>query len=156
MIRPMQAETLRYGAWTRAGEYQWDHPFQLGSRRIGPDLQRVGQKYPDAWHYDHMKDPRATSPGSIMPAYPWLYTDKIAASDVVASVGAMTTLGVPYEADPEAWVPNAMMTQGAAIVERLAATKREAAPDDEIVGLVAYLQRLGVDGRKAIAAGESK
>ena len=63
MIRPMRAEILRYGDWTRAAEYQYDRPFLLGSRRLGPDLQRVGGKYPDAWHYEHMRDPRATSPG---------------------------------------------------------------------------------------------
>ena len=63
MVRPMRAEILRYGEWTRAGEYAYDHPFLLGSRRIGPDLQRVGGKYPDAWHYEHMRDPRSTSPG---------------------------------------------------------------------------------------------
>ncbi len=155
MIRPMQAETLRYGPWTRAGEYQYDHPFQLGSRRIGPDLQRVGAKYPDAWHYDHMKDPRATSPGSIMPPYPWLYEAKIDKDDVVASVGAMTTLGVPYQDNPETWVAAALDEQGKAIAGRLAETKRDAAPDSEIVALTAYLQRLGVDGRKAIAAGSN-
>src|SRR5688572_28550021 len=77
MIRPMRAETLRYGPWSRASEYVWDRPFQLGSRRIGPDLQRVGGKYPDAWHYEHMKDPRTTSPGSIMPGYPWLAEDRV-------------------------------------------------------------------------------
>ena len=69
MVRPFRDETLRYGEWTRAGEIVYDRPFQMGSRRIGPDLQRVGGKYPDAWHYEHMDDPRATSPGSIMPRY---------------------------------------------------------------------------------------
>ena len=77
MIRPTRAEVLRYGEWTRAGEYAYDHPFLLGSRRIGPDLQRVGGKYPDAWHYEHMRDPRSTSPGSIMPAYAWLLEQRL-------------------------------------------------------------------------------
>ena len=89
MVRPMRAETVRYGAWTRAWEYQWDRPFQLGSRRIGPDLQRVGGKYPDAWHWEHLRDPRSTSPGSIMPAYGWLAEDEIDPADVAASVRVM-------------------------------------------------------------------
>ena len=66
MVRPMRAEILRYGEWTRSAEYQYDRPFLLGSRRLGPDLQRVGGKYPDAWHYVHMRDPRSTSPGSVL------------------------------------------------------------------------------------------
>ncbi len=96
MVRPFRSETLRYGPWSRAGEYAYDRPFQLGSRRIGPDLHRVGGKYPDAWHYEHMKDPRSTSPGSIMPPYPWLLEDKVDVADIQASVSAMKTLGVPY------------------------------------------------------------
>ena len=67
-VRPMRAEILRYGPWSRAWEYQYDRPFQLGSRRIGPDLHRIGGKYPDAWHYEHMRDPRSTTPGSVMPS----------------------------------------------------------------------------------------
>jgi cytochrome c oxidase cbb3-type subunit I/II len=81
MVRPFRAETLRYGEWSRAGEYVYDRPFQLGSRRIGPDLHRVGGKYPDAWHYEHMKDPRSTSPGSVMPSTPGC-TRKLDPADV--------------------------------------------------------------------------
>jgi len=152
MIRPMRAETMRYGAWTRAGEYQWDHPFQLGSRRIGPDLQREGGKRPNTWHYDHMKDPRSITAGSIMPTYGWLFEQKVATDDIVASINAMITLGVPYDADPATWVPANVEAQQKAIVADLATTKREAAPDDEIVAMIAYLQRLGKDGSAAIAA----
>ncbi len=152
MIRPMRAETLRYGPWTRAGEYQWDHPFQLGSRRIGPDVQRVGGKYPDAWHYQHMEDPRATSPGSLMPPYPWLLDDTYDKADIVATVGAMTTLGVPYPADPESWVGDQVDAQAQQIVAKLREAKIDTEPDREIVALIAYLQSLGVDGKKAIAA----
>lgn len=155
MIRPMRAETLRYGPWTRAGEYAYDRPFQLGSRRIGPDLQRVGGKYPDAWHYEHMKDPRSTSPGSIMPPYPWLYDAKIDPADVTASVSTLAKLGHPYPDTSEAWVSTQLETQGKAVVDRLATAKITAAPDDEIVALIAYLQRLGTDGKKSLQASVS-
>jgi cytochrome c oxidase cbb3-type subunit I/II len=150
MVRPMRAELLRYGEWTRAGEYRYDHPFLLGSRRIGPDLQRVGGKYPDAWHYEHMRDPRSTTPGSVMPPYAWLHDRSIDAADVQASVNALRKVGVPY-ADTD--VAASLTQQGQEIVARLATAGIQTAPDREIVALIAYLQRLGVDGRKAIEAG---
>jgi cbb3-type cytochrome c oxidase subunit II len=150
MVRPMRAELQRYGEWTRAGELVYDRPFQLGSRRIGPDLQRVGGKYPDAWHFEHMRDPRSTSPGSIMPPYPWLLTRSINPKDVTRSVVAMQRLGVPYMGvTPEA-VAGALQTQGSAIVRSLAAMNIQTSPDREIVALIAYLQRLGQDGTHAI------
>ena len=77
MIRPFRSETERYGEYSKAGEFVYDHPFLWGSERKGPDLAREGGKYPDAWHYNHMDDPRSTSPGSIMPRYPWLLTQKL-------------------------------------------------------------------------------
>jgi cytochrome c oxidase cbb3-type subunit I/II len=154
MVRPMRAETLRYGEWTRAAELQYDHPFLLGSRRIGPDLQRLGAKYPDAWHWEHLMDPRGTSPGSVMPAYAWLATDKVDPSDVAASVRAMASLGVPYADTTDEAVAAAMKMQSRGIVERLAASKIEATGEEEMVALIAYLQRLGVDGRNAIASGD--
>ena len=150
MVRPMRAELLRYGEWTRAGEYRYDHPFLLGSRRIGPDLQRVGGKYPDAWHYEHMRDPRSTTPGSVMPPYAWLHDRSIDAANVQASVNALRKVGVPY-ADTD--VAASLAQQGQEIVARLATAGIQTAPDREIVALIAYLQRLGVDGRKAIEAG---
>jgi len=150
MVRPMRAELLRYGEWTRAGEYRYDHPFLLGSRRIGPDLQRVGGKYPDAWHYEHMRDPRSTTPGSVMPSYAWLHDRSIDAANVQASVNTLRKVGVPY-ADTD--VAASLAQQGQEIVARLATAGIQTAPDREIVALIAYLQRLGVDGRKAIEAG---
>ncbi len=153
MVRPMRAETQRYGEWTRASELQWDRPFQLGSRRIGPDLQRVGGKYPDSWHWEHMKDPRSTSVGSIMPAYPWLATDTVDPADVAASVSAMKTLGVPYADTSVDGVKKAMDGQAAEITGRLAQMKVTAKGDEELVALIAYLQKLGVDGRKVLADG---
>lgn len=152
MVRPMRAETLRYGTWTRAWEYEWDRPFQLGSRRIGPDLQRVGGKYPDAWHWEHLKDPRSTSPDSIMPAYTWLLDDEVNPADVTASVGALSTLGHPYADTSLEAVSASINAQSAEIRTRLAAAKIEPKPLSEAVALIAYLQRLGVDGRRATEA----
>ena len=152
MVRPMRAETLRYGPWSRAAEYVYDRPFQLGSRRIGPDLHRLGGKYPDAWHYEHMRDPRATSPGSIMPAYPWLIEDTYDSADLAKSVQALATLGAPYPDTSEAWVKSSIDEQAKGIVDRLASAKITAAPDKEIIAVIAYLQRLGVEGKKSLSA----
>lgn len=151
MIRPMRAEILRYGDWTRAAEYQYDRPFLLGSRRLGPDLQRIGGKYPDAWHYEHMRDPRATSPGSVMPMYGWLLEWKIDPADIAASVRALAKVGTPYDATDDAAVADALERQGAVIVGNLAGTGITAEWDDEIVAVIAYLQRLGVDGKRHLA-----
>lgn len=156
MIRPMRSEMLRYGAWTRAGEYEYDHPFLLGSRRIGPDLQRVGGKYPDAWHYQHMKDPRSTSPGSIMPTYPWLYGARIDPVDVAATLRTLRKVGVPYSDEVIAGIPGQIRAEGGEIVASLRTGGFTAEPDEEIVALIAYLQRLGKDGTTAIKAGATK
>jgi cytochrome c oxidase cbb3-type subunit I/II len=151
MVRPMRAELLRYGEWTRAGEYAYDRPFQLGSRRIGPDLQRVGGKYPDAWHFEHLRDPRSTSPGSVMPAYPWLLEDRVAMQDVYASVRALEKLGVPYRNVTQETVAAAVRSQARAITNSLEGMEITTEPDREIVALIAYLQRLGLDGKAALA-----
>jgi cytochrome c oxidase cbb3-type subunit I/II len=148
MVRPMRAEILRYGEWTRAAEYMYDRPFLLGSRRLGPDVQRVGGKYPDAWHYEHMRDPRSTSPGSVMPSYPWLIDARIDPSDVARSIRALARVGTPYDATDEASVSASLENQARGIVENLAATGITTEWDTEIVALIAYLQRLGVDGRR--------
>lgn len=150
MIRPMLAETLRYGEWSRAGEYAYDRPFLLGSRRIGPDLQRVGGKYPDSWHYAHMKDPRSTSPGSLMPPYEWLYEQSIEPSDVRASVETLLLLGHPYQVDS---IESELQAQQQKVVESLKGQNINEQPDREIVALIAYLQRLGKDGKAALAQG---
>jgi cytochrome c oxidase cbb3-type subunit I/II len=150
MVRPMRAELLRYGPWSRAWEYTYDRPFLLGSRRLGPDLHRVGGKYPDAWHYEHMRDPRSTSPGSVMPVYDWLHEWRIDPGDITASVRALSKLGHPYESTEEDWVEAQLRSQGEEIVASLSTTGIETTWDREIVALIAYLQRLGTDGKRLI------
>jgi len=145
MVRPFRDETLRYGLWSRSEEYAWDRPFLLGSRRIGPDLHRVGGKYPDAWHYEHMRDPRSTSPGSVMPPYPWLHTWRIDPRDVQASVVALARLGTPYSNDELFHTKDSLQAEASAIVARMEQASIEVDWDHEIVALTAYLQRLGLD-----------
>lgn len=155
MVRPMRAEILRYGEWSRAWEYQYDRPFLLGSRRMGPDLHRLGGKYPDAWHYEHMRDPRATSPGSVMPPYAWLLDWTTDPADVTASVRALARLRTPYESTDQEWVRGQMQSQGEAIVATLAQTGIETTWDREIIAMIAYLQRLGRDGNAVFRAREA-
>src|ERR1043165_6050903 len=97
MIRALQAETLRYGHYSMAGEFIYDHPFQWGSKRTGPDLHRVGGKYGNLWHFQHLFDPRSTSPGSNMPPYAFLVDKKLDLGDTAVKLAAMKTLGVPYQ-----------------------------------------------------------
>jgi cytochrome c oxidase cbb3-type subunit I/II len=146
-VRPMRAEILRYGEWSRAPEYQYDRPFLLGSRRMGPDLHRVAQKYPDAWHYEHMRDPRSTSPGSVMPPYPWLLDATLDAEDVQASVRALRKSGVPYSDSDMEGVAGSLASQGQQITASLAGAGIQTQPDREVVALIAYLQRLGREGK---------
>jgi cytochrome c oxidase cbb3-type subunit I/II len=153
MIRPFRHETLRYGAFSRAEEFRFDHPFQWGSKRTGPDLHRVGGKYPNLWHYQHMLDPRSTSPGSIMPGYPWLKTGTVRFDGLPRKLAAMRTLGVPY-ADAEILAaPDAARAQADRIRADLAAQAVDVAADAELVAMIAYLQRLG-RGPEPIGGGE--
>lgn len=145
MIRPFRDEVARYGEYSKAGEFVYDHPFQWGSKRTGPDLAREGGKYPDSWHYNHMMDPRIMSPGSIMPNYPWLLTNDIDTASTGARIRAMQTLGVPYPAGYDAMANADLRRQAAAIRERLAKDKITTLPNAEILAVIAYLQRLGTD-----------
>jgi cytochrome c oxidase cbb3-type subunit I/II len=151
MVRPFRDETLRYGTWSRSEEYTWDRPFLLGSRRIGPDLHRVGGKYPDAWHYEHLRDPRSTSPTSIMPAYAWLLEWKVDPDDVRASMVALRTIGTPYTDEDLDQVADRMKAQADPMLANLANAKIEAEWDDEVIALTAYLQRLGKDRERPVA-----
>jgi len=145
MVRPFRDEVARYGEYSKAGEFVYDHPFQWGSKRTGPDLARIGGKYPDSWHYNHMLDPRTMSPGSIMPQYPWLLDTKIDTSLTPAKIRAMQTLGVPYPEGYDAQANAELMAQANKIKDNLKKDKIETAADAEIVALIAYLQRVGVD-----------
>lgn len=158
MVRPMRAEVLRYGEWSRAWEYRYDRPFLLGSRRLGPDLHRIAGKYPDAWHYEHMQDPRSTSPGSIMPAYPWMMDRTVDVRVVTKSLRALQRVGHPYVDVSEENVRASMESQGGEIVGRLRSAGIESEWNTEIVAMIAYLQRLGRDGKAVLsgAAGEQE
>lgn len=145
-VRPFRSETVRYGEYSKAGEYIYDRPFQWGSKRIGPDLHRVGGRYPNAWHWDHMMDPAGVTEGSIMPPYPWLYEDAIDKESTEIKVNVMTSLGVPYP-DGYGLIANKdLNTQAEAIVKDLNENGiLDADPEKEIIALIAYLQRLGTD-----------
>lgn len=149
MVRPFRSETARYGEYSKAGEFVYDHPFQWGSKRTGPDLHRLGGKYNHSWHYNHMLDPTSMSPGSIMPEYPWLFERKIDLDITGKKIKAMITLGVPYPAGYENQAAADAMKQGQEIVDQLRKEKVQEvyplAADDEIVALIAYMQRIGTD-----------
>ncbi len=146
MIRPFRSETERYGEYSKAGEFVYDHPFQWGSKRTGPDLHRIGGKYPDAWHYIHMDNPQNISPGTIMPEYSWLIDNPIDIETTPAKIKAMKTLGVPYPDGFENIAIEDLTTQAKSIAETLKIQGvPEAEWDKEIIALIAYLQRLGTD-----------
>jgi len=145
MIRPFRSETERYGEYSKAGEFVYDHPFQWGSKRTGPDLHRIGGKYPDSWHYNHMLDPESMSPNSIMPPYPWLFEKDIDKASTPTKIAAMQTLGVPYaEGFPAESIAD-LEAQAKEIADNLKEQGVEVSSDKQIVALIAYLQRLGTD-----------
>ena len=125
MIRPFRAETLRYGHYSVAGEFVYDHPFQWGSKRTGPDLHRVGGKYSDQWHRDHLNNPRDLVPESNMPAYPWLLTNTVDNASLPAHMKALRSVGVPYTD------------------EQIASASAETKGKTEVEAVIAYLQVLG-------------
>jgi len=165
MIRPFRSEVERYGDYSKAGEYVYDHPFLWGSKRTGPDLHRLGAKYNDNWHFNHMWDPQSTSPGSIMPGYKWLYDNEAMDHSMIEKkMEVMVTLGVPYSDEDIKNARQNMDAQASLIEKNLysdpdfvksyeeskknAATRGEEfvpMKDREIVALIAYLQRLGTD-----------
>jgi len=145
MIRPFREEVARYGEYSKAGEFVYDHPFQWGSKRTGPDLAREGGKYPDSWHYNHMEDPRTMSPGSIMPPYSHMLDQDLDLTHTEAKIRAMQTLGVPYPAGYDKLAKADLEKQAMQIKESLKKDGIEASEKKEIIALIAYLQRLGKD-----------
>jgi cytochrome c oxidase cbb3-type subunit 2 len=129
MVRPFRAETLRYGHYSVAGEFVYDHPFQWGSKRTGPDLARVGGRYSDDWHRIHFNNPRDVVPESNMPAYPWLARNSVEGENVQARMRALTKVGVPYSEADIAAAPEALKGK------------------TELDAIIAYLQGLGVQLR---------
>lgn len=145
LVRPFRSETERYGEFSKSGEFVYDHPFLWGSKRTGPDLHREGGKYPDSWHYHHMRDPQSMSPGSIMPAYDWLYEQILNTDQTKDKLAVMKKLGVPYSDEEISNAVTDLKTQSKAIQEHLAEEKIKVSADKEIIALIAYLQRLGTD-----------
>ena len=144
-MRPFRSETERYGEYSKAGEFVYDHPFLWGSKRTGPDLHRVGGKYSNMWHYLHMQNPRQMSPGSLMPSYPWLLEQQLSTDLTPTKINAMRSLGVPYEEGYENQAVGDLQVQAQEIADDLLESGIIVDPDREIVALIAYLQRLGTD-----------
>jgi cytochrome c oxidase cbb3-type subunit I/II len=158
MVRPFRDEVKRYGEYSKAGEFVYDHPFQWGSKRTGPDLARVGAKYNNAWHFSHMYDPTSTSEGSIMPRYPWLLNKSIDIRQTPKMIRAMQTMNVPYEVDYANRANQDLEAQAKVIVDDLMKDKGvqqvlelEGVKNlqySKVVALIAYLQRIGTDIKK--------
>jgi cytochrome c oxidase cbb3-type subunit I/II len=147
MVRPFRYEVMRFGDYSKAGEFVYDHPFQWGSKRTGPDLARVGGKYPDSWHFNHLLEPSSVSPGSNMPRYPWLFETPIDMASTNSKIHAMRKMGVPYADGYEAIANEDLKKQAEQINTNLKGDKIAIPSDREIISLIAYLQRLGKDVR---------
>ncbi|MFQ5453157.1 MAG: cytochrome-c oxidase, cbb3-type subunit I, partial [Candidatus Zixiibacteriota bacterium] len=145
MIRPFRSETERYGEYSKAGEYIYEHPFLWGSKRTGPDLWRVGGKYPDAWHYKHMIEPTSMSPGSIMSPFPWLAEYEYDKNSIGKRIKVFQKLGVPYPKDYDKNAADDLTAQARKITATLKETGINVSDDKQIIALIAYLQRLGKD-----------
>ena len=151
MIRPFRSETERYGEYSKAGEFVYDHPFQWGSKRTGPDLAREGTgnlKKSNTWQYNHLEEPSAISTGSVMPSYSFLIEHNLDTTTTAAKINAMRTLGVPYDADFAPKANAALMLQAKEIAASLKKDGIEVPPNKEIIAMIAYLQRLGTDINK--------
>jgi cytochrome c oxidase cbb3-type subunit I/II len=169
MIRPFRSEVARYGEYSKAGEYVYDHPFQWGSKRTGPDLFREGGKRPSSWHFRHMYEPEAMMDGSIMPNYQWIVKNDFDASDIQAKMSVLRTLGTPYSDEEIENAAAAVDKQAKAIAADLEKDGVTSYPEyadayegekvdlskKEIVALIAYLQRLGTDGTKKVTTAKN-
>jgi cytochrome c oxidase cbb3-type subunit I/II len=146
MVRPFRSEELRYqGEYSKAGEFVYDHPFQWGSKRTGPDLARVGGRWGDDWHYRHMIEPQSVSPGSIMPTYAHLAEHELNISLTQTKLRAMQSMGVPYSDSLIANGEAVLHAQALQIQSSLEASHIKTSETKEIIALIAYLQRLGKD-----------
>jgi len=156
MIRPFRSETERYGEYSKSGEFIYDRPFLWGSKRTGPDLHRIGGKYPDSWHYNHMLDPESMSPGTIMPPFSWLLTDDLDTSATVAKIKVLQKLGTPYPEGYEQIANEDLRLQAKIIADNLRkdGIEQEGLERKEIIALIAYLQRLGTDIKKLSEEGK--
>jgi cytochrome c oxidase cbb3-type subunit I/II len=148
MIRPFRSETERYGEYSKAGEFVYDHPFQWGSKRTGPDLAREGTgnlKKSDGWHFRHFREPASISEGSIMPAYAFMLTQELDTASTASKINAMRTLGVPYEKGFELIANENLLQQANGIVNNLKTDSIRISPTKEVIAMIAYLQRMGTD-----------
>lgn len=157
MIRPFRYEVTRYGDYSKAGEFVYDHPFQWGSKRTGPDLARIGGKYGDSWHFNHMLDPTSMAPGSVMPPYPSLFDNSINVASTNSKIHAMRNLGVPYPDGYEAKANQDLEKQAKGIADKLLTENQiKIGADKEIIAIIAYLQRLGTDIKAKDAAASAQ
>jgi len=155
MIRPFRSETERYGEYSKAGEFVYDHPFQWGSKRTGPDLARSGagnMKKSDTWHFNHLDDPQSLSVGSVMPAYSFLIDQQLDTASTPVKIRAMQTLGVPYPAGYDRQANKDLLRQAEGIAASLARDSITVPPNREIIAVIAYLQRMGTDIGKSKTA----
>jgi cytochrome c oxidase cbb3-type subunit I/II len=148
MIRPFRDETERYGEYSKAGEFVYDHPFQWGSKRTGPDLAREGSgnlKKSDGWHFRHFREPSSMSEGSIMPSYEFMLHQELDTASTAARINAMRTLGVPYPKGYEQEANKDLLKQAGTIVNNLKNDSIRITPNKEVIALIAYMQRMGKD-----------
>ncbi|MFT5142052.1 MAG: cbb3-type cytochrome c oxidase subunit II [Rhodothermales bacterium] len=150
MVRPFRHELERYGPYGRAGETIYERPFLWGSKRTGPDLSRVGGKYPDSWHARHFEDPRSTSPRSLMPPYDWLLSRTLNLDNIQTKLSRLAMLGTPYSEADIAGALASARAQASKIAARIAADGGSTTLEDkEVIAVIAFLQRLGKDIREA-------
>ncbi|MEI6576164.1 MAG: cytochrome-c oxidase, cbb3-type subunit I [Bacteroidota bacterium] len=157
MIRPFRSETERYGEYSKAGEFVYDHPFQFGSKRNGPDLAREGVKTgrqykPNSWHYRHFESPQKLNEQSIMPSFKWLLANDLDISSTPKKIRVMQTLGVPYPAGYDLKANDDLMKQAQMIADDLKAAGINTPANKEVIALIAYVQRLGTDITKPATA----
>jgi cytochrome c oxidase cbb3-type subunit I/II len=156
MVRTLVPDVLRYGDYSRLGESIYDHPYQWGSKRTGPDLAHVGGKYPDVWHLRHMENPRSISVGSNMPSYPWLLVNNTDVAALPSKLAVQRTLRVPYPNWTPGQIDARVAEQAKEIAQGLKADGAYVAPEKEIVALIAYLQHLGKSEKVAAPANETR